>query len=98
MKKQYNFFFTVAMILITSVAFSQGTVTGKVVDENGPLPGASVVVKGTTNGTSADFDGNFNISLPNNSSRILVFSYLGYKTEEIKIENDKESYILEFNK
>ncbi|MCH2194542.1 carboxypeptidase-like regulatory domain-containing protein [Kordia sp.] len=82
MKKQYNFFFTVAMILITSVAFSQGTVTGKVVDENGPLPGASVVVKGTTNGTSADFDGNFKINV-NSTTGTIEVSYVGFGTKSI---------------
>jgi hypothetical protein len=42
-------------------AWSQQTVTGTVSDEDGPLPGASVVVKGTTTGVSTDFDGNFTI-------------------------------------
>ena len=59
-----------------------GTVTAE--DIGGPVPGASVLVKGTTTGTSTDFDGNYslNISDPN---AILVFSYIGYGTQEIKV-------------
>ena len=55
-----------------------GTVKGQVVDANGePIIGASVLVKGTTNGTITDFDGNF--TLNNASKGILVVSYIGYK-------------------
>ena len=65
--------------LITAVAFSQGTITGTVLDGDGgtPLPGASVVVDGTTNGTSTDFDGNFTIEVAENSGNLVV-SYIGY--------------------
>ncbi len=60
----------------------QQEVNGTVSDENGtPLPGASVVVKGTSNGTQSDFDGNFNISAKIND--VLVISYIGYLTQEI---------------
>lgn len=56
---------------------------GKVIDENGiPLPGASVVEKNTNNGVITDFDGNFEISLSNKNS-ILVVSFMGYKAQEI---------------
>jgi TonB-dependent SusC/RagA subfamily outer membrane receptor len=60
------------------------TVTGKVTDAVGPLPGANVIVKGTTNGTQTDFDGNYTINnVPGNAT--LVFSYLGYKTMEVAV-------------
>ena len=60
------------------------TVTGNVSDGSGPLPGANVLVKGTTNGTQTDFDGNY--SLDNVSSNAtLVFSYIGFKTMEIGV-------------
>ncbi|WP_108422627.1 SusC/RagA family TonB-linked outer membrane protein [Flagellimonas amoyensis] len=57
------------------------TVSGTVSDGNGPLPGASVLVKGTTNGTQTDFDGNYTLNNIDGSAT-LVFSYIGYKTVE----------------
>lgn len=67
----------------------QSTVSGTITDENGsPLPGASVVVKGTTTGTQTDFDGNYTIEAP--SDGVLVISYVGYKTTERAI-NDNSS-------
>jgi len=63
---------------------AQTTVSGVVSDQNGPLPGASVVVKGTTNGTQTDFDGNFQLSnVPEDAT--LVFSYVSFKTQEIPV-------------
>ena len=59
-------------------------VSGTVSDANGPLPGASVLVKGTTNGTQTDFDGNYTISNVGNGAT-LVFSYIGYKTTEVAV-------------
>tara|TARA_R110001606_G_scaffold199322_2_gene347002 strand:- start:2332 stop:5616 length:3285 start_codon:yes stop_codon:yes gene_type:complete len=63
----------------------QTTVTGTVSDGMGPLPGASVLVKGTTNGTQTDFDGNFTIDTPSDAT--LVISYIGYKTMEVAVNN-----------
>lgn len=60
------------------------TVSGTVSDANGPLPGANVLVKGTTNGTQTDFDGNYTLSnVPSNA--VLVFSYIGFKTLEVSV-------------
>ncbi len=62
----------------------QNTITGTVTDETGgPLPGASIVVKGTTNGTQTDFDGNFSIEAASDAT--LVISYIGYATQEIAV-------------
>ncbi len=58
-------------------------VTGTVSDVNGPLPGASVLVKGTTTGTQTDFDGNFTLNA--DSDATLVFSYIGFLTQEIAV-------------
>lgn len=60
------------------------TVSGTVSDANGPLPGANVLVKGTTNGTQTDFDGNYTL---NNvaSNAVIVFSYVGFVTQEIAV-------------
>lgn len=58
------------------------TVSGTVSDANGPLPGANVLVKGTTNGTQTDFDGNY--TLDNVASNaVIVFSYVGFVTQEV---------------
>ncbi|MDJ1495317.1 TonB-dependent receptor [Cytophagaceae bacterium DM2B3-1] len=62
-------------------------VSGKVTDENNAgIPGVSVSVKGTTVGTSTDKDGNYTLSAPDGSGT-LVFSFIGYATEEIAIGN-----------
>ncbi|MEM6720773.1 MAG: carboxypeptidase-like regulatory domain-containing protein [Bacteroidota bacterium] len=83
MKTFNNLFFVVAMFLVTSVAFAQGTITGTVVDaESGPLPGASVVVRGTTNGTSTNFDGKFSLDVKSASGKIQV-SFIGYDTKTV---------------
>ncbi|MEM9075830.1 MAG: TonB-dependent receptor [Bacteroidota bacterium] len=60
------------------------TVSGTVSDASGPLPGASVVVKGTTNGTQTDFDGNYTLN-DVASDAVLVFSYIGFATQEITV-------------
>ncbi|MDX5481712.1 MAG: carboxypeptidase-like regulatory domain-containing protein, partial [Hymenobacteraceae bacterium] len=63
------------------------TVTGAVTDENGAgLPGVAVVLKGTTRGTSTDVNGNFTLSVPE-SGGTLVFSFIGYQTQEMAIGN-----------
>lgn len=66
--------------------FQSKTVTGVVVDAAGvPVIGANVIVKGTTNGTITDFDGNYSLEVPANA--ILQISYIGYLTEEITVGN-----------
>lgn len=72
--------------MICMFAFSQGKqVQGVVKDATGePIIGANVLVKGTTNGVITDFDGNY--SLTNvNSQDVIVFSYIGYTSQEIKV-------------
>ncbi|WP_370478538.1 SusC/RagA family TonB-linked outer membrane protein [Tamlana flava] len=66
-------------------------VTGSVVDavNNEPIPGVNVVLKGSRLGTTTDFDGNFTFKLPGNKA-ILIFSYLGYKTQEITVTESTE--------
>lgn len=81
MKKMY---FALAAFLMTVTAFSQGSITGTVLDgdSNTPLPGATVMVKGTTNGTSTDFDGNFTINTSSESGTLVV-SYIGFNSKQI---------------
>lgn len=71
------------MLISTSIIFGQTKLTGKVVDEsNLPLPGASIVLRGTTTGVSSDFDGNFTFETSVSSGSILV-SFVGYETKTL---------------
>ncbi|MCL5129275.1 TonB-dependent receptor [Algibacter sp. L4_22] len=73
-----------------SATIQKYPLTGKILDENNvPLPGASIIEKGTSNGVTTDFDGNFSISL-NTSNAIIAISYVGYETQEISIDNQKQ--------
>lgn len=61
-------------------------ITGKITDEHGkPLQGASVQIKGTSSGTSSDVNGEFQIDVPDNSSKILVFSFIGMEQQEVNV-------------
>ena len=74
-------------LLSTSMLLAQErTVKGVVTSSKDglPLPGLTVVVKGTTNGTSTDFDGKFTLAVPGPES-VLVFSYIGFETQEIVV-------------
>ncbi|GHV56888.1 hypothetical protein FACS1894182_04410 [Bacteroidia bacterium] len=73
------------------------TVKGKVtdVDDGSPVVGCTVVVKGTNNGTVTDMNGDY--SLATEKEKTLVFSYLGYKTQEIKVKNEKLNVVLQPN-
>lgn len=59
------------------------TITGTVVDAQGPVIGASVMEKGTTNGVVTDFDGNFTLSVKPGAT--IVISYIGYETQEVRV-------------
>ena len=65
-------------------------ITGTVVDAMGPVIGASVIVKGTTNGVATDYDGNF--SLNASPGQTLVISYIGYTTKEVKVTAGQSKY------
>ncbi|MDO7171752.1 SusC/RagA family TonB-linked outer membrane protein [Mariniflexile sp. AS56] len=86
------------MFLLASVVMigqSQKTITGKVLsaDDNMPLPGASVIVTGTNNGASTDFDGKFKLSINSNQTTLTV-SYLGYKTKDVAITSNAITVLL----
>ena len=68
----------ILMLLIGSISYGQ-SVKGVVTDADGSLPGVSVTIQGTTSGAQTDFDGNYTIKA--SQGDVLVFSYLGYKTE-----------------
>ncbi len=78
---------TCLSVILAYCAIGQITVTGQVTDEsNLPLPGVSILVKGTTIGTITTVDGSYNISVPSPQS-VIVFSFIGYNTEETEIGN-----------
>jgi len=64
------------------------SVSGNVSDADGPLPGVTILLKGTISGTSTNFKGNFTFPKELNTGDVLVFSYLGFKTEEVVIKED----------
>lgn len=73
--------FIVALLCLATIQAQ--TITGTVSDATGPLPGANVLVKGTTNGTQTDFDGNYTIDA--DSEATLLFSYIGYSTTQVAV-------------
>ena len=83
MKKITRLFFAVAF-MFTALTMAQSTITGTVMDGDleSALPGANIIEKGTTNGVSSDFDGNFTITTENTSGE-LVISYVGYAAKTI---------------
>ena len=75
-------------LFIGSLYAQEYEVTGKVTDvSNNPLPGVSVLIKGTTQGVSTDFDGKYTIKVKNGD--ILEFSSLGMKTKQVKVNGQK---------
>jgi TonB-dependent starch-binding outer membrane protein SusC len=91
MKKSYSnpirgVLITCAMLLITTFAFSQAKLTGKITDSAGNgIPGVSILVKGTKSGSTTDANGSYSVTAPANSS--LVISSIGFKTQEVKVGN-----------
>lgn len=89
-KKQFKILLFITFLLslnISALAQNGRTITGKIVDETGePLIGATIQIKGSATGTASDIDGNFSISVPARSN-VLVFSYVGYTSEEVTVNN-----------
>lgn len=92
MKKKLLIFICLFYFLIGEDVFSQTVaITGKITESNEPLPGVSVIIKGTKTATTTNANGEFSIVAPSNG--ILVFSIIGYKTKEVQI--DGRSFISE---
>lgn len=74
------------LVVVTSKAVQQRTVTGNITDaQTGePLPGVNVIIEGTTNGTTSDINGKYSINIPLENTT-LVFSYVGYLTEKVQM-------------
>ena len=78
----------VAVFLLLGTSLMAQTISGTVSSEDGPLPGATIIVKGTNNGTTSDFDGNFSIDA--SSSDVLVISFVGFVSQEVSVgDNDQ---------
>ena len=85
MKTKFIQIITLAFLAVFQVALAQQVVTGTVSDQDGmPVPGATVVIKGTSTATAADFDGNFSIAASNGD--VLVVSFVGYTATEATVE------------
>ena len=84
MKLKLNGFLVLFVVLVTQITFAQERAVSGVVSDNAgmPLPGVSVLVKGTKTGTQTDFDGKFSIKAA--PSQVLIFSFIGMKTQEVK--------------
>jgi TonB-linked SusC/RagA family outer membrane protein len=80
MKTKFNGILTLLLALTVQFVFAQKTVSGTVSDDGGPLPGVSVLVKGTTTGVETDFDGKYAIQAKQGD--VLQFSYVGKQTVE----------------
>ena len=83
-KKELIKYLSLSIILVSSFASAQQSVSGSISDGDGPLPGVTIVEKGTDNGVSSDFDGNYTITTRNQDA-VLVFSYIGFLTQEISV-------------
>jgi TonB-dependent SusC/RagA subfamily outer membrane receptor len=85
MKFKINGVLTLFLALVVQIGFAQTkTVTGTVTDQDGlPLPGVNILIKGENSGTQSDFDGNYSINASSNQT--LVYRYVGFKTQNIRI-------------
>ena len=79
--KQKRFLLSFLCLLCSIIMYAQQEIKGTVTDAMGPVIGATVMEKGTQNGTVTDFDGNFTLKVE--PGRMLVFSYIGYQTQEL---------------
>ncbi len=89
---KHSFVLVLCVVAFSFSTYAQNTftVTGNIVDENSvPLPGATIIQQGTTNGTSSDFDGNYSLEVSNRNAT-LVITYIGYETQQIPIQGNSE--------
>jgi len=85
--KKLNFLVTLSLMMMSVWGFAQDVViSGNVSDDTGlALPGATVIVEGTSNGVTSDFDGNYSISA--SVGDVLVFSFVGFETSSVTVGN-----------
>jgi len=82
MKTKFSGILTLLLAFVVQISFAQEkTISGTISDQSGmPLPGVNIIVKGTTNGTQSDFDGNYSINA--NVGAVITFTYVGLKSVE----------------
>jgi len=87
--KNFKIFLFSVIFLVPVLMFAQQTITGKVTEikGNSPLPGVGIIIKGTVKGAATDFDGNYVLENVK-SGDVLVFSYIGFNTQEITVGNN----------
>ncbi len=85
MERLRRFLLSATLILASTIMYAQTEITGSVEDDMGPVIGATVMEKGTSNGTVTDFDGNFKLKVK--AGTTLVFSYIGYEKQELPAQN-----------
>ena len=83
------FGFMVLVLFCSQALMGQQTVSGLVSDSDGPLPGATVIVQGTDNGVTTDFDGNFSIQA--SEGDVLELSYVGFQTQTFTISANQDT-------
>ena len=104
MRTKFSGILTLLLAFVVQLTFAQEkTISGSVSDNSGlPLPGVNIIVKGTSNGTQSDFDGNYTVNA--NVGQTLVFSYVGFNTAEravtaatstISIQMSEDAAVLE---
>lgn len=94
-KNKLNLSGALLLFLFSTICITAQTITGTITSDLGPLAGASIVEKGTTNGAQSDFDGNYTIKIANENA-VLIISYIGYSTQEISVNGKNNiSVILE---
>ncbi len=85
MKETKRFILSFLTLMLCTLTYAQQEITGTVTDDMGPVIGATVMEKGTSNGTVTDFDGNFKLKVQ--AGKTLVFSYIGYNSQELPAKN-----------
>jgi TonB-linked SusC/RagA family outer membrane protein len=84
MKSKFKWFFALFLALLLQFSYAQEkTISGKVSDETGPVPGANIFVKGTKSGVQTDFDGKYSIKAK--TGDVLVFSFVGMKDKFVSV-------------
>lgn len=85
MRTKFSGILTLLLVLVVQLSFAQQkTITGTVTDDTGmPLPGANIIIKGTSTGTQSDFDGLYSISA--SVGQTLQFTYVGFESQEVRV-------------
>ena len=89
-KFQNRYLAILLLMLLSAVTFAQNarTVTGKITDKNGmALPGANIVIQGTTTGVQADINGSYKIIVNNPDNTVLEFSFIGFTVQKVPLGN-----------